>query len=82
MISLNKFNPMYSSMTAIIKTQSKVLVHQLALRLRYRRQLEAAVEEKRVDIVIIDMFINIIIIEMIMNIMIIIILIKIRRACR
>ena len=42
---------MYSSMTAIIKTQSKVLVHQLALRLRYRRQLEAAVEEKRVDIV-------------------------------
>ena len=26
----------------------QVLVHQLALRLRYRRQLEAAVEEKRV----------------------------------
>ena len=29
----------------------QVLVHQLALRLRYRRQLEAAVEEKRVRFV-------------------------------
>ena len=29
----------------------QVLVHQLALRLRYRRQLEAAVEEKRVGFV-------------------------------